>query len=123
MTEPQKKAFDFAADATKQLITLSSGIIALTVTFSKDILYPAPGDNGTAQAAAQGRPGVLVAAWIFYLLSIILGVLTLQALTGALSTAAPSINSPTVRYVAWAQAAIFLIATIIVVYFGYDAVT
>jgi hypothetical protein len=28
-----EKAFDFAQDTTKQVLTLSSGIIALTVTF------------------------------------------------------------------------------------------
>ena len=31
-----KKAFDFAADITKQWITLAAAIITLTVTFSKD---------------------------------------------------------------------------------------
>ncbi|MES2427589.1 MAG: hypothetical protein V4560_11485 [Bacteroidota bacterium] len=33
MTEPQKKAFDFVADYTKQLIALATGIITFTVTF------------------------------------------------------------------------------------------
>ena len=36
MSNPRKR-FDFAADITKQLITLAAAIITLTVTFSKDI--------------------------------------------------------------------------------------
>ncbi|KQT20825.1 hypothetical protein ASG31_16700 [Chryseobacterium sp. Leaf404] len=40
VNEQEKKAFDFAADTVKQLITLATGIIALTITFSKDILGP-----------------------------------------------------------------------------------
>jgi len=43
MKENQKKAFDFASDTTKQLITLSTAIVTLTVTFSKDII--GVGDN------------------------------------------------------------------------------
>ena len=38
MNTNQQKAFDFAADTTKQLITLATGIIALAITFSKDII-------------------------------------------------------------------------------------
>lgn len=41
--ERTKKAFDFYADSTKQLITLSTAIIALMITFAKDILKPADG--------------------------------------------------------------------------------
>ena len=32
------KAFEFAKDLTTQLITLATGTIALTITFSKDFL-------------------------------------------------------------------------------------
>lgn len=74
MTESQKKAFDFYADWTKQLITLSTAIIALMVTFSKDII------GGTSGNYVY----LLLATWIFYFLSIIFGVLTLQALNGNL---------------------------------------
>ena len=38
MTEETKKAFEFAQDTTKQLITLATAIIALTITFAKDFV-------------------------------------------------------------------------------------
>lgn len=69
-----EKSFDFAADLSKQLITLSSGIIALTVTFAKDIFKSAPAD-------AQDW---LIAAWIAYFISILGGIWHLMALTGTL---------------------------------------
>ena len=36
MDESTKKAFDFASDVTKQLITVASAIVTISVTFSKD---------------------------------------------------------------------------------------
>ena len=68
------KAFDFYSDATKQLITLSTGIIALMIAFSKDVLGSMPG---------KARY-VLLAALIMYLLSILCGLYTLLSLTGEL---------------------------------------
>ncbi|MEL7980179.1 hypothetical protein E0L35_05905 [Halomonas sp. ATBC28] len=82
MEEKTQKAFDFAADLVKQLITLSTAIIALTVTFAKDIFA----ENGDCFS------GWLVAAWITYFLSIIFGVWALMALTGTLDP--PKNKSP-----------------------------
>lgn len=74
MEENQKKAFDFAADLTKQLITLSTAIITLTVTFSKDIV------GGVNHSLLY----LLIGTWATYILSILLGLSTLGALTGNL---------------------------------------
>jgi ketosteroid isomerase-like protein len=74
MEEQVKKAFDFAADSTKQLITLSTAILTLTITFGKDVLQKV--DSGTKQN--------LTYSWVVYLLSIFFGILTLLALTGTL---------------------------------------
>jgi hypothetical protein len=74
MEENQKKAFDFAAETTKQLITISTAIITLTVAFSRDILGGAENSPKT----------LLVSTWTIFILSIICGVLTLMALTGTL---------------------------------------
>ncbi len=66
-----------AADTTKQIITLSTGVIALTVTFLETIVQP----------AAQGArlvPWTMFAAWIFFGLTIVVGVMTLGAVTGTL---------------------------------------
>lgn len=74
MKENQKKSFDFAADITKQLITLSTAIITLTVTFSKDIV-----------GVGDTLPKILLVwTWGIFILSIFFGILTLMALTGTL---------------------------------------
>ena len=75
MDDKTKKAFDFAADSTKQLITLSTGMIALTITFKKEIIR---GDLTT------GAKCVLSGAWFAYAMAIIFGLWTLLALTGTL---------------------------------------
>lgn len=69
-----QKSFDFAADLIKQLIALATGIIAITVTFAKDIFTNAP----------DSTKGWLVAAWIVYFISIVMGIWSLMALTGTL---------------------------------------
>jgi hypothetical protein len=70
MEERSKKAFDFAADLTKQLITLSTGIVTITLLFSKDLAGPRE---------------LAVLAWVFYLLSTLFGLWALMALTGTLA--------------------------------------
>lgn len=73
-TEPIKKAFDFASETTKQLLTLSTGIIALTITFAKDILVAVP----------LSAKVFLMIAWGLYVFSLLFGLMTLMALTGEL---------------------------------------
>jgi len=74
MKTNEQKAFDFAADTTKQLITLSTAIIALTITFSKDIVGAANISNSSS----------IFWAWGLFITSVILGIWTLMALTGTL---------------------------------------
>lgn len=72
--ERLQKAFDFAADLTKQLISLATGIIALTITFNKDFLR-----------VPQNAPRSLAYwSWYCFLASIATGILTLACLTGNL---------------------------------------
>lgn len=78
LTESQKKAFDFAADLTKQLITLSTSIVTVSLLFGKDF----PRQNLLA-----------VWAWTFYLVSTIFGLWTLMALTGTLAPLNPPSTS------------------------------
>ena len=72
------KSVDLIADLTKQLITLSTGIVTITLLFSKDIFGPRQ---------------IAVWAWTFYLFSTVFGLWALMALTGSLvgePTAAPA---------------------------------
>jgi hypothetical protein len=69
-----EKAFEFAQEVTKQLLSLSTGVIALTVTFLTDVA-----GNATANRS------LLLAAWILFLVSIAFGILALMAMAGSLS--------------------------------------
>jgi len=75
MKENEKKAFDFAADVTKQLITLSTAIITITITFSKDIV---------SNFANNPAKNYLLWAWILFIATVFFGIWTLMALTGSL---------------------------------------
>ena len=74
ISDKLKKAFDFAQDTTKQLISLATGIIAITITFTKDILGNLP----------PGTKVYLGLSWLIFFLSIIFGVWALLAMTGSL---------------------------------------
>jgi hypothetical protein len=79
MPDYSKQAYDFALEVAKQLITLSTGILSLTVTFGKDVLK--------AEARRSARI-VIVVAWLFFLVSIWFGVNHIQGLAGSLEWAA-----------------------------------
>jgi hypothetical protein len=71
--DAQLAGFDSANDLAKQLITLGTGILALSITFIKDILK--------FNSQAVTRP--LKFAWVSYLLSICFGIWTMMAITGS----------------------------------------
>ena len=64
-----------AADTTKQIITLSTAVISLTVTFAKEF----------KTGANLSVPITLQISWFFFLFSIIGAIWTLMAITGSLS--------------------------------------
>jgi hypothetical protein len=64
-----------AADTTKQIITLSTGIMTLTITFAKE--FKVGGGNLSV-------PVTLQISWAFFFLSILCAVGTLMAITGSL---------------------------------------
>ncbi|HUT31458.1 MAG TPA: hypothetical protein VMX13_16810 [Sedimentisphaerales bacterium] len=75
MNSQTEMAFQFAADLARQLITLSTGILALTITFTKGLCGRVPSD----------KLWTLKAAWLAYLLTIVFGIFSLMALTGTLA--------------------------------------
>lgn len=130
MQENEKKAFDFAADLTKQLIGLCTGIIALTIAFSKDFITKASGEGSS----------ILFVAWGSFILSIFFGIVTLMTLTGHLmpkkdkakitsadqsgsdrlnisdgKNKAPSIYEPNIRLWSIAQVITFILALVLTV--------
>ena len=84
-----QKTFDYAIDVTKQLLTLASAVLALTLTVAK--------------AAPNGTRGLMLAGWAAFLLSVTFGIVSLYTLMREFAPrsdggdAAPSIGSFRVR--------------------------
>ena len=115
MDEQTKAAFDSAADTSKQLITLATGLIGLEITFVKDILGAAFTFDAWARVLLGG-------SWIFLLLSIIAGVWTLLALTGSIcrtpDITAMTVYKSNVRFPAAVQILLFVGGLWLSVWFG-----
>ena len=113
MNEQLRKAFDFAQETSKQLISLATGIIALTITFAKDFL-----------GGVHGFPKFLgILAWALLLASVGFGLLTLMALTGSLEpkpgdSTSPSIRGSNVTAPAVVQIVLFFLGLLVAVLFG-----
>jgi hypothetical protein len=103
-----KEQFEFAQDNAKQLITLSTTVIALTLTFFKDFVA----------GASDWSRGLMTIAWIVFLVSVIVGVFHLFALTGALTTGTPSIINLNARVSSGIQQITFVIALALTVWAG-----
>lgn len=120
MTNRFDKAFDFAQDTTKQIVTLASGIIAITLTFL----------NGKLHNYASSTRTWLEVGWLLYLISIMCGVVTLMALSGNLERPGtdkannanePSIYRGNIKWPAIGQLLLFLAATACTLVFGFKA--
>lgn len=116
MDDQSKAAFTSASDIAKQLITLASGILALEVTFAKNIL-----DAKLDQTSRY----LLSGSWIFFLLSVVAGVWSLLALTGSLgqseSLTPRTIYGSNIRIPAFVQILLFLGGLALSVWFGIRA--
>ena len=115
MDDKRKMAFEAARDSTKQFLTLATGIIALTITFSKDF------------AGAEAGLKILVfLAWILLLVSVLFGLCVLLALTGTLEPIDPStpnsIRGKNVIIPASLQIVTFFLGLALTVAFGISAI-
>jgi hypothetical protein len=104
--------FASANDLAKQLITLATGILALSITFIKDVLK----NNGLVTWP-------LKTAWFIYLLSVVCGLWSMMAITGSIFAMAPN-STQSVTYgtniavPAFLQILAFLIATVFLIVYG-----
>ncbi len=110
--EPRtEKSFEFAIDVTRQLLTLSAAILALTVTIARDI--------------ETGDPYLLVGAWGAFLASMVFGVFTMFALMAELrpteGETPPSVGTGRVRTPAVLQIGAFVLGTAFLLLFGVSA--
>ncbi len=76
MEEREKKSFDFAGDVTKQLITLSIGILTLCIAFTDKIF---------SSEAAHANSWLIFVALSLFTISVLCGILTLMKLTGTIA--------------------------------------
>lgn len=112
MTTWSERAFDTVVDITKQVLTLSTGVVALSVTFLTEVA----GDAGPSAR------NVLAFSWVAFTLAVVLGLLTLMAAAGVQRDAgaegadAPSIDATNLRLLGGGQLITFglgLILTLI----------
>lgn len=138
MKPNDQKAFDFASETTKQLITLSTAIITLTITFSKDVT------GGVAESSKI----YIIWSWGLFIASVFFGIWTLMALTGSLQPMSKKENAPdeekeeeknkiqeetndksfsingfNIRLPSGLQILTFVAALILTVIFGYKSIT
>jgi hypothetical protein len=111
MDDTRSKQFDFATDLVKQLITLATGVLAVTITFLHDVLGNAPASTS------------LKVSWALYLVSIPFGILTMMGLTGELTNDNPSILSGFITIPGMLQVATFVGATVSLLVFGWNTYT
>ena len=72
--DAHEKAFDFAQELCKQIITLSTALVGLTITFRKDII-------GSESVVC---PWLAYGSWYALLGSVFCGIWMLMALAGVL---------------------------------------
>jgi hypothetical protein len=109
------KSFDFAGDSAKQIITVSSAIVALTITFFKDF----------AAGASDLSRHLMMWAWGLYLLAILFGLTQLFQLTGALTSKNEDQRTPSNKNAGWSsglQQLAFFIALVLTVCSGWLAI-
>lgn len=113
-TTNRTKAFDYVQDVTKQVLTLATAVVTITLTFLKDLAQDAPPDART----------LLYIGWVLFGLSILAGVATLLNLTGHVEKAeeqARGIYASGIRIFSSLQLAFFVLAIGCTVYFGARA--
>jgi hypothetical protein len=89
MDDLRLAAIQSAADLAKEIITLATGVLALTLTFAQQL----------AKAPSRSTLRFMAACWVLYFISIMCGVMCLMALTGSLSSV-PQVLTPRTP---WAQ--------------------
>ena len=114
ISEQVQLAFQFAKDLATQLITLSTGILAVSIAFQKDIV----------KSAAREHVTWLAASWFAYLTAILFGIWVLMALTGSLESTnrpVPTGLETNVTIPALLQIVAFLAATVLLLTYGFKA--
>jgi hypothetical protein len=105
-----------AAELSKQLITLSTGLTALTVTFA---------DKFTVPNTVISVPSTLAVAWGAFILTVLFGIWSQMAITGTINAAAltattPNVDTPNIRFPAFLMIATFFVGLVFTTIAGYQ---
>lgn len=114
MTDQLQLGYEFARGLGEQLISLSTAIVALSATFTKDIVKRIP----------PKRAHLLGAAWCLYVVSVLFGIVHIMALTGELAPTTPRELQgigPFPRALALGQVMAFFAATFTILLYGMVA--
>lgn len=117
MTDWSERAFDLVVEITKQVLTLSTGVVALSVTFLTDVASDA---SGAARL-------VLGSSWVVFIVAVVLGMMTLMAAAGIQRDAdadgapTPSIDARNLRLLGAAQLLTFAFGLILLLAAGVMA--
>ena len=74
-TESLARSISFASQTVQLLLSLSTAVLAFSITFSKEI----------APSSPLSVRRYLATAWLFYFISIPFGIVTMMAFTGLLT--------------------------------------
>jgi hypothetical protein len=112
MEERTKQAFQSVNDSFKQMMTLSTGVLTLEITFLKDII------KNLSHAAYLS----LGLSWFSFLISLLAGIAGLLAITGSLSKTdnltPASVYGTNIRFPAMFQVIFFGLGMFFTVVFG-----
>ena len=103
------KQFDYAKDAIAQVITLSSAILAVSLTFSQN----------WAVRATPGEKRILQTSWAAFLLAIIVGVWAMLAIAGVAFRGGGDLRGWSVRLPWMLEVLAFLAGLGLLTWFGY----
>jgi hypothetical protein len=114
-TDWTERSFDAATDIAKQVLTLSTAVVTLSITFLTDV----------ASHKSHGATVVLGISWVVFLFSIGFGMLTLMAIAGVQANhfkKTPTIYAPNVILFGCIQLLLFAAGLILTAIAGFSAV-
>jgi hypothetical protein len=110
---PKKFAVDLMVEVAKQLITLASGALVLSISFMDFI-------GGDAPSALHGF-WLVIASWIMFLASILTGLLALGALAAVAHLHGQfDVDTPMARLLLALQQLLFIVAFAAFVWFAIE---
>lgn len=105
-----ESVFEMAAGSVKEVLTYSTAILVLTVTFAGEKLV----------GSVQRIPRSLTLSWILYLICITAGMWTLHALTGELARGSPpDVYAANIRIPSFINLLAFVAGIVCTVVAGY----